>query len=389
VIQISAFATSSDFKSSENLAKKLPDQLLHPIVFPLETSTGEIPCLRCLIHWITLRLSINVPKMIPPISQTHPETVRETGSIDPTHDLSCWAPSSSMFQSQDADHRGIWSTSCSGRQDVTLPTIIDDGMEHVTEVNAYGTLPKRGQELFIHSRKNHIADLIKANNDLELEIVALERSWHDIDRRNIHDSVGMAACAYGRLIPWLACGVSTVLMARLGNWVNRTYPGGSWAVTHPKKALRVGYPEGAQTYLVCITQKNPGNRPYPASVGVPRSNPEELHPDKTGFTPPDCQVCQWRWLLKRLLFPISSREASLNKGLKRPDVLSKKDVRSLQRRRKHWNSWKRLGTLKQSFLPYSKKSTMKLHGFHSKSHQKHTGSSEYLLGFVLSITLLG
>jgi len=118
-------------------------------------------------------------------------------------------------------------------------------MEHVTEVNAYGTLPKRGQELFIHSRKNHIADLIKANNDLELEIVALERSWHDIDRRNIHDSVGMAACAYGRLIPWLACGVSTVLMARLGNWVNRTYPGGSWAVTHPKKALRVGYPEGA------------------------------------------------------------------------------------------------------------------------------------------------
>jgi hypothetical protein len=30
-----------------------------------------------------------------------------------------------------------------------------------------------------------------------------------------------------------------MLNPRLGNWVNRTYPGGSWAVTHPKKALRV------------------------------------------------------------------------------------------------------------------------------------------------------
>jgi hypothetical protein len=86
-------------------------------------------------------------------------------------------------------------------------------MEHVTEVNAYGTLPKRGQELFIHSRKNHIAELIKANNNLELEIVALERSWHDIGRRSIHDSVGMAASPYGSLIAWLTCGVSTVLVA--------------------------------------------------------------------------------------------------------------------------------------------------------------------------------
>jgi hypothetical protein len=48
--------------------------------------------------------------------------------------------------------------------------------------------------------------------------------------------------------------------------VNWTYPGGSWAVTHPKKALRVGYPEGARIWYVLPRKTRVTDRTQPPWV---------------------------------------------------------------------------------------------------------------------------
>jgi hypothetical protein len=149
------------------------------------------------------------------LAQTHPESITETGSIDQNYGLSYLAPSSSMPQSQGVDHQGIWSSSSSGPLNasllLTLPTVIDNGVEHATEINAYGTLPKNGQELFIHNQKNHIADLIKANSDLELEIVALETSWEDFGKRDIQFlSLAGASPVQGVSVAFSTMGISTM-----------------------------------------------------------------------------------------------------------------------------------------------------------------------------------
>lgn len=60
---------------------------------------------------------------------------------------------------------------------LTLPTEIAEDFEYIPKMDASCTVPNDGQEIFIQRHENHVAELTKANDDLEQEIAALEEEW--------------------------------------------------------------------------------------------------------------------------------------------------------------------------------------------------------------------
>jgi hypothetical protein len=112
-------------------------------------------------------------------SQNYAELVMKPDLAIPNNGFSEWNPDSSTFRAKETNQQPIvatWATEL----DFTLPGMVAKDLEHSTKTDTSPTGLFSRQELFIQSHETHIANLIRANNDLEQEIAALETSWLDI-----------------------------------------------------------------------------------------------------------------------------------------------------------------------------------------------------------------
>ncbi|PMD49710.1 uncharacterized protein K444DRAFT_638337 [Hyaloscypha bicolor E] len=113
------------------------------------------------------------------------ELVTKPDLAIPNSGFSEWNPESSTLRAGETNQQPTVATCAIELDfDFTLPGMIVEDLEHNT---IFGR-----QELFIRNHENHIADLIRANNDLEQEIAALETSWLDISESHSF-SGGVAA----------------------------------------------------------------------------------------------------------------------------------------------------------------------------------------------------
>jgi hypothetical protein len=113
------------------------------------------------------------------LAQNYTELVIKPDLAIPNNDSSHWTPGSSIFHPREMNQQPPVGTCDPFTTDLyfTLPAVIAEGLEHILKTDASPTTPIGRQELFIQNHENHIADLMKANNDLEQEIAALEESW--------------------------------------------------------------------------------------------------------------------------------------------------------------------------------------------------------------------
>jgi hypothetical protein len=97
-------------------------------------------------------------------------------------DLSSWAPGSSISGPGGTDPQVMKSNPAPLTDDLflTLPAEIAEDLEYIPKTDASCTIPNDEQELFVQRHENHVAELTKANDDLEQEIAALEEEWNRI-----------------------------------------------------------------------------------------------------------------------------------------------------------------------------------------------------------------
>ena len=128
------------------------------------------------------------------------------------NDFSHWTPGSSVFHAGETDQQCTVGTYEPIATDLyfTLPAVITEDLEHITKMDASPTNSNGTQERVIRNYENHIVDLMKANNELEQEISALEKSWLDID---VGRGVSSASVSGGPLLAMATCGVSSVFYA--------------------------------------------------------------------------------------------------------------------------------------------------------------------------------
>jgi len=150
------------------------------------------------------------------LAQNYTEFVMKPDHAIPNNDFSHWTLGPSMFQAGETNQQHTVGNCGPFATDLyfTLPAVIAGDLEHVTKTDASPTTPNGRQELFIRSHENHIADLMKANNDLEQEIAALEKCWIDIGKRGSNVSAyGPAPFTCGATVAMATCGISLATMA--------------------------------------------------------------------------------------------------------------------------------------------------------------------------------